>query len=484
MAPEQARGELDTVDERADVFGLGSILCEILTGYPAYEGRTSAELYEKAERADLTGILARLDACGADGELVALARSCLAAAAKDRPRDATAVLAALTNHLAGAESRLRAAELAQAKAEARSVEERRRHLLNLALASSILATGLLAAGAWAWIAGERAERRAKTVSAVNKALYDSAEFRSQARAATSADPTKWVEAIDALKQAEALLDRSEGETDLRNRVQAQLTATVSERDAHEAVGKDRRMIERLGQIHDDFAVHLDSRKMDAEYAAAFRDYGVEVDALDPAHAGALLAQRPVAVDLASALDQWAFNRRRIRPEIGAGAGHLVAVAQLADPDPWRNRLREALDTATHERNADAAALERLAASADPDTLPGESVSRLAFALSSMGDKETAVSLLRHAQRAHPADFWINMDLANGLRRVGQLEDALRFYSVAVSIRPKSGLALRELGNTLRDSGRLEEADAVLLEAERFMPRPPDRLPPRRRRGVD
>ena len=61
MAPEQARGEIDTLDERADVFGLGSILCEVLTGLPAYTGRSGVELYRMAERADLEDARHRLE---------------------------------------------------------------------------------------------------------------------------------------------------------------------------------------------------------------------------------------------------------------------------------------------------------------------------------------------------------------------------------------------------------------------------------------
>ena len=64
MAPEQAGGEIEHVDHRADVFGLGSILCEILTGRPAYTGRSAAEVLRKAMRGDTADALARLDACG------------------------------------------------------------------------------------------------------------------------------------------------------------------------------------------------------------------------------------------------------------------------------------------------------------------------------------------------------------------------------------------------------------------------------------
>ena len=117
MPPEQASGDLDRLDERADVFALGSILCEVLTGRPAFTGRTVGEIHRKAARGDLTDAFGRLDACGADAELAGLARECLACEPEDRPRNAGAVIERLTAYLAGVQERLRTAELARVEAQ-------------------------------------------------------------------------------------------------------------------------------------------------------------------------------------------------------------------------------------------------------------------------------------------------------------------------------------------------------------------------------
>ncbi len=100
MSPEQARGHLDRMDERTDVFALGGLLCAILTGQPPYAGADARSAYKQAARADLAEGFARIDASGADPELVALCKRCLAPEPADRPRDAGVMAAALAECLA------------------------------------------------------------------------------------------------------------------------------------------------------------------------------------------------------------------------------------------------------------------------------------------------------------------------------------------------------------------------------------------------
>jgi PAS domain S-box-containing protein len=50
MAPEQAEGRLKDIDQRTDIFGLGAILYEILTGQPPFVGTNTLEVLQKAVR--------------------------------------------------------------------------------------------------------------------------------------------------------------------------------------------------------------------------------------------------------------------------------------------------------------------------------------------------------------------------------------------------------------------------------------------------
>lgn len=86
MAPEQARVEM--VDKRTDVFGLGAILCKILTGYPPYNGLTQDEILKKVSVANLSFGFDNLDECEQDPKYIELARHCLQANPEDRPDDA------------------------------------------------------------------------------------------------------------------------------------------------------------------------------------------------------------------------------------------------------------------------------------------------------------------------------------------------------------------------------------------------------------
>ena len=144
MSPEQARG--DAVDARTDVFSLGAILCEMLTGERPWGNGSTVELLGRAQQALLEPCFQRLAATTADFELLALARRALAPRVEDRFVNGQAVAEAVAHYRSGVEDRLRQAETNRAAAEARASEQvKKRRVMQVAggVIAAVLLLGII-----------------------------------------------------------------------------------------------------------------------------------------------------------------------------------------------------------------------------------------------------------------------------------------------------------------------------------------------------
>ncbi|MCI0462406.1 MAG: tetratricopeptide repeat protein [Gemmataceae bacterium] len=144
MPPEQACGLVEEMDRRSDVFGLGTILCEILTAQPPYIGPDAESIRLQAKEGRLQGAVDRLRGCGADSELIQLAERCLAPNKADRPANAGEVAAGVQAYRARVEERLRLAEVEKARALVQAEEERKRRRLRRVGVAVVI--GVLLAG--------------------------------------------------------------------------------------------------------------------------------------------------------------------------------------------------------------------------------------------------------------------------------------------------------------------------------------------------
>jgi serine/threonine-protein kinase len=465
MAPEQARGEIDRLDERADVFALGSILCEILTGEPAFTGRSSSEILRKSGRGHLGPAVVRLDSCDAERELIVLAKKCLAPERDDRPQSARVVAEAMTVYLAGVQERLRAAELARVEADARAAFERKRRRLALALAASIIGTILVGGGGWVWNERQRQERqreRQERTQRVELALREVQLLQGQADRAGD-DRDRWIAAVDAARALERLAGDADGPT---GRTITELVKMVT--DGADAAERDRKLLDGIIGMHSGGDDDPDGAVGDARFTHAFREARFDVDILGAEAAAARIGSRPpeMVQNLARALDTWAAMRRLARPQDVDSWKRLLAAARSADPDPIRNRLRD-LWSEPDPKARRGELLELARQARGPNWAP-RSLALLILALEQAGERDAVLEVLRRAQLEHPKDYTVNVNLGNYLRAAHppQLDEAIRFLSVARVLRPESG---HELAHLLEDRGRLDEAQAIFEELTRLRP---------------
>jgi tetratricopeptide (TPR) repeat protein len=472
MAPEQARGHNDQVDQRSDVFGLGAILCEILTGQPPYVGQDLLQLHRLAAAADLGDARARLERCGADTELVELALACLAVKAADRPPSAQAVTDRLKSYLEGVQARLRKAELAEAEARARAGEEARRRRLALALAGTVLLAVVGAAAGGLWLQADRQRRQTHLTREVNDSLARVMELRQQARTATAGSPALFAQAREQARSALALIQTGPADEALKEQVR-QVQEQLDEEE------KDRKLLAALDAARLAETETFPGQNRFANERAiplfreAFRAYGLRVGEGEPAAAARLLRQRPAPVREAvnAALDSWLSLAGGSQPWIHEP--HLDWLRALAAAESNQSELgevRAALEkTAPGKRLA---VLEKLAAETDARKLPAHTLTRLADWLMLLRSPNSAVDLLRRARRQYPGDFWLNQKLGLALEKVNppRHAEAIRYLTAAAALRPNSTSAHLNLGQVLYNAGLFVEAIASFQKALEIDPK--------------
>jgi serine/threonine-protein kinase len=445
MAPEQANGQVEELDPRADVFGLGAVLCEVLTGLPPYLG-TPPEMRLRAATGDLAEAFTRLDGCGADAELLALARDCLAPGRQGRPTDAADVAERLTTYLAAAQELLRRAEVERAAANAREEEaratvraERRARRLTVGLAAALLAMVLSLTVGGLWFQRQQAEaaRQAEALRReVGTALAQAIHLRQGAH---------YKESHALLEQAQQRLGAG-GPADLREQVDQALA--------------DTRLARRLDATRQStFTVVGDNgvyrAGIEKEYAAALAEAGLGPVGDDAAEVAARVRVSAVRAEVVAALDDWAsFARDEVR------LAWLLAVARAADPDPERDRLRQP------KLWRDGAALARLAAKARVAEMSPQLATTLGRFLNWSG--HDAIPLLRKAQAYHPGDFWLNFALAWALHQRRHTDQAVGYYRAALALRSEVAVH-NNLGVVLCDNGQRDEAIGHYEQALRLDP---------------
>ncbi len=476
MAPEQARGECDDLDERADVFGLGAILCEILTGSPPYVGQSGNDVFLAAQQGDLESCFERLVASGADADLQSLTRDCLAIEAASRPRDASVVAERITNYLASVQLRLRDSEMATAAESARADEavktakaERERRRSAYALAGSIVMSLSLGVFAVNWF-NQREQRQVQANSdKVRKMLEHVNRLRIMAETASATDQlTSWDAVVAEARKAEALLVNGKVLQDVVDTTQSVLreveAASQKVHDLARQVAEQNSLLAKLDRIRQQLAEGRDSTDFDVEstdqrYEEAFASAGLAVLSAPPDAVAQLIQQSPIREELVIALDLWA----RVTPAHYHRRERILQVADAADDNQWRIQLRSALTSDDHN------SLRSLALDHELADKPARILVPLGVALRDSGVIADSVELLRKTQANSPNDFWVNLELGRSLSKLGANDEAIGFARVAVAMQPTSANALGDLALNLADFGDHRQASTVYERLVKIVP---------------
>jgi serine/threonine-protein kinase len=466
MAPEQARGRSSAVGPAADVYALGTILYEMLTGRPPFRAETAAATLQQVLAEDPIPPSRLIPRVPRDLETI-----CLKCLQKDPgKRYATA------GDLGADIERFLRHEPIQARPPGRLERCLRWVRRRPATAALLSAVGLLVAsgavGAWSLYQQRAAAhaRQALTNQEIRGILertrgpleegwhaVDLARIRqavSEANRAVNVAHTGGASA-SVEQDAEAFLQVAGGRLERARNNRTLLDAVL---DVSVSSEIPRYATERVDRI----LAHAQP-SADEQYAAAFLRWGLDVDRVPEDEVVARLRQEPDAViqELIAGLDAWMLERRAIRrPD--AEWRRLFRVADQLDHGDRSRRLRGLLADASPRQAANAAGLGQMRKDINPRTEPVLTVVLLSEACALAGDALGAEEVLRRAVTARPEQVVLLNALARRLDRPqrSRLDEAIGYYRAARGQRRSLGIGL---SMALTRAGRPAQAEEVLQE---------------------
>jgi serine/threonine-protein kinase len=440
MAPEQVIGKLGTLGPAVDIYALGGIFYEMLTGRPPFRGESAADT-ERQVLAQEPVPPSRFNLkIRRDVDTICL--KCLQKEPSRRYATAADLAADLERFLGGKPITARPVGAAE-----RAVKWARRRPAIASLVITILLALTAAIGAGARIQRQESTRRTELAlregtarQAIETAITVSGELGRSER---------WVEAQHIIRDAGTRLAEANS-PQLRERF-----ARAAE-DLHNA--------QELEEIRQSYAEPntqgYNFNPAAAAYSKLFQRIGIGPE-VPLARAAALVHASPIRDQLIVGLENAAFVTRVLRGPEDADLQRLLAIARLADPDPsWKDRFRD--PTVWRDRESllklvDDAHSAALAPAAHQLVIIG-------VLLNGAGAPEDTVKVLREAQHRNMGDFWLNLELGNALARVDQPAEACQFYRAALAVRPNNYVLLTTLGVSLQNAGQNEEGIAALRVA--------------------
>jgi eukaryotic-like serine/threonine-protein kinase len=432
MAPEQVARDRGAVTTATDVYGLGNVLYVLLTGVPAALGLAPSEILDRIVNRSPEPPSKLNRRVQRDLETICL--KCLEKEPAKRYGSAEELALDLERWLGGKPIKARpVGPLGWATRWCR------RHPAEAILGSVAVAATLIIVTTGGWLAFDAAR---KDTEVERKVAVES------------------VTAIQAL---------SAGQLTRANEAFGRVTglASTASAAARRHVAPRLADLKTLFRFEDIRMSHLEASEdglylagAAALYAAAFRDYGIDVERGRPADVIAQIKSREARAALVEALDDWALNTTDT-----AARGRLLTVAAGADGQPasLSNQVRAAL------AKRDKSALLKLAEVARSTKPRPATLVSLAAGLREQDELEQAVKLLRTAQQDQPGDFWLNLELATTLMlwRPNESGDALPFVTAALALSNGNPGVYAYVGNAQVKAGKLADAETSFRQAIRI-----------------